>query len=948
VKRRIFSGILLLLMMVSLVRGFPLTAYGASALKSSDSLIQVIKGMEGFESKPYWDNGHWAIGYGTTCPDDKVDAYNKTGITVAQAEEMLKQELARFENAVNGFADKYKLTLKQQQFDALVSFTYNCGEAWMSETTGYFNNAIRDQVTGTDLIYSMALYSGAAGSYPLIKRRLCEANMYLNGVYKAYNASGAVPSNYKYVYLDGNGGDVRYVICAFDSNEKATIDVEFKSIPTGKDSAGKVFAYSLAGWYTADGKKVTALDGNLKNGQVLYAKWADPAGKVTGIPKGKTENLTVTVTADSVNVRKGPGTFYDKVTTYAKGSKVTITQTYNVGDYVWGQTDKGWFLLDYSDYEAQKAAQTQFPRKGFVTTDNVNVRTGPGTDYSRVTQMHKGDAVTIHEVRAGGSYQWGRLDSGNWICMDYVMYAEEGSTVKSISMYKLPDKTEYLQNQEKLDLSGSVLLVTYHDGSTAAMTLTRSMVSGFSNAKTGKVTISVSYEGCATSFQVTVTKDCSAGHTWNSGVKTSAPTCTQPGKMTYTCVDCGTTKTEDIAALGHAWDAWKDTAGDSHSRTCLRNCGVAAQTETHSWSGWSPDGDSNHKKTCSVCSGTRTEAHGWDNGVVTKEATHTETGIKTYTCAACSHSYEEEIPMTTEHIWEKWEPHANNDGLHICYCECGEEKEEPHTWGKWTAQDSGRFFRKCVCGEEETLVLDENDPVHITPADNAANMHLMDTDIQLVEKVLTDEEQSQLADGTDIKIWLKAEDITAAPPADVVSAVEANMGKYKAGMYLDMGLFKQIADAEPVRIHALSDPLTVTITVPEELLNTDETLLRVYRMVCVYEDKDGSLRADMIRGTFDPEDSSFTFQTDKFSACALVFMDKTAPVGIPGDINRDEVVNTEDVVSLLLYISMPDMFPVEDGVLVDFNEDDATTTEDAVQLLLHISMPDMFPLVGKN
>ena len=308
-KKRIYSGILLLLMLVSFLGNFPILAQAASGLKSSDSLIQVIKNMEGFKSKPYWDNGHWSIGYGTSCPDDMVDTYNKTGITVAQAEEMLKKELVRFETAVNSFADKHGLTLKQQQFDALVSFTYNCGEAWMYETTGHFYNAVREQATANELIYSISLFSGAAGSYPLIKRRLCEANMYLNGVYKAYNQTSAVPSNYKYVYLDGNGGDVRYVICAFDANQKGTINVEFKTIPTGKDSAGKVFAYTLAGWYTADGKQVTSLDSSLKNGDILYARWKNPEGKVVELPKGVAENLQVTVTGDGVNVRKGPGTF---------------------------------------------------------------------------------------------------------------------------------------------------------------------------------------------------------------------------------------------------------------------------------------------------------------------------------------------------------------------------------------------------------------------------------------------------------------------------------------------------------------------------------------------------------------------------------------------------------------------------------------------------------------
>lgn len=62
----------------------------------------------------------------------------------------------------------------------------------------------------------------------------------------------------------------------------------------------------------------------------------------------------------------------------------------------------------------------------------------------------------------------------------------------------------------------------------------------------------------------------------------------------------------------------------------------------------------------------------------------------------------------------------------------------------------------------------------------------------------------------------------------------------------------------------------------------------------------------------------------------------------PGDINGDYIVNTDDVVQILLHISMPDLFPLD--VPADFTGDGVVDTEDAIKLLLHISMPDLFPL----
>lgn len=43
-------------------------------------------------------------------------------------------------------------------------------------------------------------------------------------------------------------------------------------------------------------------------------------------------------------------------------------------------------------------------------------------------------------------------------------------------------------------------------------------------------------------------------HTWNAGVVTKEPACTEAGVKTYTCTTCGATKTEEIEALGHDWN----------------------------------------------------------------------------------------------------------------------------------------------------------------------------------------------------------------------------------------------------------------------------------------------------------------------------------------------------------------------------------------------------------
>ncbi len=92
-------------------------------MKTSQNGIKLLTGFEGCRLHAYKavpTEQYYTIGYGHYGPDVKADMK----ITFSMAEEYLKKDLARFENAVN----RTGLTLNQNQFDALVSFTYNCGE----------------------------------------------------------------------------------------------------------------------------------------------------------------------------------------------------------------------------------------------------------------------------------------------------------------------------------------------------------------------------------------------------------------------------------------------------------------------------------------------------------------------------------------------------------------------------------------------------------------------------------------------------------------------------------------------------------------------------------------------------------------------------------------------------------------------------------------------------
>ena len=124
-------------------------------------------------------------------------------------------------------------------------------------------------------------------------------------------------------------------------------------------------------------------------------------------------------------------------------------------------------------------------------------------------------------------------------------------------------------------------------------------------------------------------------HIWDSGKITKTATCKESGTKTYTCTSCNTTKTEEIPATGN------------HQNTELRNVKEA----TCAQEGYT--GDTYCKDCGEKLSSGKTIAktdHIWDSGRITKPATDTESGIKTYTCINCNTTRTEEIPATGEHL----------------------------------------------------------------------------------------------------------------------------------------------------------------------------------------------------------------------------------------------------------------------------------------------------------
>ncbi len=103
-------------------------------MKTSHSGLAIIAKHEGFRSAPYLcPAGVPTIGYGNTFyPDGRRVTMQDTPITKEEPMELLKIIVAQFEAHVNKLVTTQ---LGQNQFDALVSFTYNLGPVNLGNST---------------------------------------------------------------------------------------------------------------------------------------------------------------------------------------------------------------------------------------------------------------------------------------------------------------------------------------------------------------------------------------------------------------------------------------------------------------------------------------------------------------------------------------------------------------------------------------------------------------------------------------------------------------------------------------------------------------------------------------------------------------------------------------------------------------------------------------------
>lgn len=127
-------------------------------------------------------------------------------------------------------------------------------------------------------------------------------------------------------------------------------------------------------------------------------------------PEEEEQTPRYRVTCRTLNVRSGPETSYSKAGTLSRGAVVE------------GEVEDGWLRFDYNGQTAYCSAEYLLRADGdalHVLCRTLNVRSGPGTNYSKIGTLSRGAQVEVQE-ELDGWYKIATLSGAGYVSAEYV------------------------------------------------------------------------------------------------------------------------------------------------------------------------------------------------------------------------------------------------------------------------------------------------------------------------------------------------------------------------------------------------------------------------------------------------------------------------------------------------------------------------------------------------
>ena len=139
---------------------------------------------------------------------------------------------------------------------------------------------------------------------------------------------------------------------------------------------------------------------------------------------------------------------------------------------------------------------------------------------------------------------------------------------------------------------------------------------------------------------------------------------------------------------------------------------------------------------------------------------------------------------------------------------------------------------------------------------------------------ITADELVQIANGASVDIVLTVKE---ANVSDEVKTAMAQAAKgCTIGQYLDISLLKYMtvngSQQAAVALPTTKDALTISVAVPDALINTNSAVNRTY---CIVRNHKGTI--DVLDAAFDAAGKTLTFKTDRFSIYAIAYKDTAVP-----------------------------------------------------------------------
>lgn len=267
--------------------------YKANALSIPDSIddagIEFLKKWEGIDWKCRWDEKQMTIGYGTKCGDGTRHTEGIHTITQEEAENLLRiRANGIYVSNLKSFCQNYNISLNQNQFNALISFSFNLGEnCWTYSGYPSIQNFLKEgDYSGEKTKYVFGLYNKVGGkvNQHQVERRAAEAELFLSESNDKTCTCNETSMAGKYVVSDSDGNtNVRKyenssseILCTIPNGTIVTVNKGKGNWYYVEEYGGHCYAGNLTKYEESNGLKqpILTIDKEYYSiGETVHISW---------------------------------------------------------------------------------------------------------------------------------------------------------------------------------------------------------------------------------------------------------------------------------------------------------------------------------------------------------------------------------------------------------------------------------------------------------------------------------------------------------------------------------------------------------------------------------------------------------------------------------------------------------------------------------------------------